>query len=52
VTLDELVEVVQDLPLALGERHHAPRIIRKGKAKVKLAKAGANEETARWETGR
>ena len=38
VLLDELVQVVEDLALAFGERQHAPeRIIRKRKAKVNPA---------------
>src|SRR5919109_827009 len=32
--LDEIVEEIEDLPLALGEWQHDARTIRKGKAKV------------------
>ena len=34
VLLDEVVEVVEDLPLTLGQWLHGARTIRKGKAKV------------------
>jgi hypothetical protein len=37
VLLDEIVEVVEDLPLALGQWQHDARTIRKGKAKVNWA---------------
>jgi hypothetical protein len=35
VALNELVQVVEDFALALGQRHHGAAIIRKQKAKVK-----------------